>query len=56
MFTLSQIMIILLIFIAGFVSYRQFRYGDRKTGWTWIFIVAYWVVLTLKNMCDLFKW
>ena len=55
MFSVSQALIICLAVIAGFVSYRQFRFGDRKAGWTWIAIVAYWVVLTLKNMADLFK-
>lgn len=50
---ISPILVILLAIIAGYVSYRQFKYGDRKSGITWACIVAYWVVLTIKNLCDL---
>lgn len=47
------IVVILLALIAGYVSYRQYRYGDKKQGLTWAFIVLYWIVLTVKNLIDL---
>ncbi len=50
----SQLLVISLAIIAGVVSYRQYRHGDRKAGLTWMLIVAYWVALTLKNLADLF--
>ena len=50
---ITTILIILLALIAGYVSYRQYKYGNRENGLTWAFIVAYWVVLTIKNLCDL---
>lgn len=50
---LTTILVILLAIIAGYVSYRQYKYGDRKASITWAFIVLYWVVLTIKNLCDL---
>jgi len=49
-FTPSQIGIIMLIFIAAVVSVLQFQQKPKKA-WPWI--VGYWVVLTLKNICDL---
>ena len=49
----TTILIILLALIAGYVSYRQYRYGNKENAITWAFIVAYWVVLTIKNLCDL---
>ena len=51
----SKILVIFLALIAGYVSYRQFKHGDRKSGITWACIVAYWVVLTIKNLCDLLQ-
>lgn len=56
--SVSQILIICLAVIAGIVSYRQYKNGtpkDRRTAITWAFIVAYWIVLTLKNIADFFK-
>ena len=50
---ISQICIICLAVIAGIVSYRQYRHGDRQAGFTWALIVGYWIVLTLKNIADL---
>ena len=47
------VIVALLMIIAGIVSYRHYRYGDRKQGLTWFFIVLYWVVLTIKNLIDL---
>ncbi len=47
------IIVILLMLIAGIVSYRQYKYGNRDQALTWAFIVAYWVVLTVKNFIDL---
>lgn len=50
MFTFSQAAIIGLIFIAGTVSYLQVK---KKNAWYWI--IAYWVLLTIKNLFDLLK-
>ena len=50
---ITTILIILLAIIAGYVSYRQYKYGNKENSITWAFIVAYWVVLTIKNLCDL---
>lgn len=50
---ISQILIICLALIAGYVSYRQYRYSSRANSITWLFIVLYWTVLTIKNLCDL---
>lgn len=51
--TTSGYLVILLAIIAGWVSIRQYRHGDRKAGLTWALIVLYWVVLTAKNVFDL---
>ena len=50
---ISKILIILLAIIAGYVSYRQYKYTNRDNSITWFFIVIYWSVLTVKNICDL---
>ena len=50
---ISQILIILLALIAGYVSYRQYKYTNRDNAITWFFIVMYWAVLTFKNLADL---
>ncbi len=50
--TVSAYLVLLLAVIAGWVSLRQYRHGDRKAGLTWALIVLYWVVLTVKNICD----
>ena len=50
----SQAFITVLAVIAAWVSARQIRHGDRKTGVTWALICAYWIVLTLKNVFELF--
>lgn len=52
MMTPSQICVLLLIAVAFWVSVRQYRHGDRKAGLTWALIVLYWVILTVKNICD----
>lgn len=46
-------LIILLALIAGIVSYRQYKHGNRENAVTWALIVSYWIVLTIKNLCDL---
>lgn len=44
---LSQVFVLCLAGIAGWVAYGTYH------GWvTWKMIVAYWVILTLKNVCD----
>ena len=50
---LITIVVILLMVIAGIVSYRQYKHGNREQGLTWMLIVAYWAVLTVKNFIDL---
>lgn len=50
---ISKILVVLLALIAGYVSYRQYKHGDKAAGLTWACIVAYWIVLTIKNFCDL---
>lgn len=47
-----QIAIIMLAVNAAWVAVRQFRHGDRKAGLTWVLIVGYWVLLTIKNGLD----
>lgn len=47
MFTPSQICVYGLTFIAGYTAYRQYI---KKNPWPWV--VAYWVLLTIKNLCD----
>ena len=51
--SVSAYLVIGLAVIAGWVSVRQYRHGDRKAGLTWALIVLYWVVLTAKNLSDL---
>ena len=45
---ITQILITLLMLDAAWVAYRVFR---KKTVFEWIFV--YWVILTIKNLCDL---
>ena len=47
------ILVILLAIIAGIVSYLQYKNGKNNYSIMWAFIVLYWVVLTVKNICDL---
>lgn len=47
MFTPSQICVLGLIGIAAVVSVKQLK----KTN-AWVWIVAYWILLTIKNLCD----
>lgn len=47
MWTVSQILVLCLILIAGWVAVGLAR---KKVMWKWI--VLYWVVLTLKNAAD----
>lgn len=49
-FTPSQIGIIVLAIIAAIVSIYQIKQRPKKA-WPWI--IAYWVVLTIKNLLDL---
>ena len=49
-FTSSQICVIILIIIAAVVSVLQIK-QKPKIAWPWI--IAYWVMLTIKNICDL---
>lgn len=51
MITASQVAVICLILIAAYVSYLQIT---KKHAWRWI--VAYWVVLTIKNFFDWMRW
>ena len=44
---LSQAYVITLILIAAWVAYRIYAVGQA-----WILVIAYWIVLTMKNLCD----
>ena len=46
----SQILIIVLILIAATVAVGLMR---KQNMWKWI--IAYWIVLTLKNVSDFLK-
>lgn len=48
MFTASQIFVFLLMADAAWVAYLL---AKKKVAFNWIFI--YWVLLTLKNLCDM---
>ena len=48
---ISKIIILILIGISGYVAYRLSRKQNP-----WPFVVLYWVVLTIKNLCDLMGW
>lgn len=52
MLTWSQFCVIALMLIAGIVSYRQYKKDKKPDAMTWALIVSYWVVLTVKNLCD----
>ena len=45
---MSQLCVIALILIASWVAWRIYSVGQA-----WAYIIAYWIVLTLKNLCDL---
>lgn len=45
---ISKILVLFLAVDAAWVAYRVFR---KKTVFEWIFV--YWVILTIKNLCDL---
>ena len=47
---ISQILIIFLMLDAAWVAYGLAR---KRNMWHWI--VAYWIILTLKNLADYFK-
>lgn len=44
---LSQACVIALILIAAWVAYQIHAVGQA-----WVWIIAYWIVLTMKNLCD----
>lgn len=44
---LTQILIFALAFIAAYVAYGLYK---KRVMWKWI--VAYWLVLTIKNLVD----
>lgn len=48
--TPSQICVIGLIIVAAVVSVFQIKQKPKKA-WPWI--VGYWILLTIKNICDL---
>ena len=48
---MAQFFIILLCLDALIVAV-----GLAKKKNMWAFIVAYWVLLTVKNVCDLMRW
>lgn len=48
---MSQILIILLMVDAAWVAYGLIHKKNR-----WSYICAYWVILTLKNLCEYMKW
>jgi hypothetical protein len=54
--TISAVLVLILAVIAGIVSAMQWVNGQRNKSIMWAFIVAYWVVLTIKNVCDLAGW
>ena len=47
---IAQLLIFLLMADAAFVAYGLIR---KRNMWHWI--VAYWIILTLKNLADYFK-
>lgn len=47
--TLSQIFVFLLFLDAAWVAHGLWRKQNR---WKWI--AWYWVLLTMKNLCDLY--
>lgn len=52
---LSQICVLLLMIVAACVSVFQWAVADRAKSTMWGWIVAYWFILTLKNLFDLLK-
>lgn len=49
----SAICVLLLMLIAAVVSVMQYMNGRKNMSLMWGWIVAYWVVLTIKNFFDL---
>ena len=54
--SVSAILVLLLALIAAIVSAMQYVNGKQNHSIMWVFIMAYWVVLTIKNVCDLMRW
>lgn len=52
----SKILVLILAVIAGVVSAMQYVNGKKNHSLMWALIVSYWVVLTVKNICDLASW
>lgn len=46
---ISKIIVLLLMVIAGIVSFFQIKQNPKKA-WPWI--VIYWLTLTVKNLID----
>lgn len=44
---MSQLCVIVLIVTAAWIARRIYSVGQA-----WAYIIAYWIVLTLKNLCD----
>lgn len=44
---LSQACVIVLTLIAAWVAYQIYAVGQA-----WVWIITYWIVLTMKNLCD----
>lgn len=44
---LSQACVIVLTLIAAWVAYQIYIVGQA-----WVWIIMYWIVLTMKNLCD----
>lgn len=53
-FNLSAKLVLVLAVIAAVVSVWQAVLGDWSRAGCWCLIWAYWVVLTIKNLADLF--
>lgn len=54
--SISGVLVMLLALIAAIVSAMQWVNGKKNHSVMWAFIVSYWVVLTIKNVCDLMRW
>ncbi len=52
----SKMLVLVLVLIAAVVSAMQYAFGRKNHGVMWGLIVAYWAVLTIKNICDLVGW
>lgn len=51
--TISAVLVLVLALIAAIVSAMQYVNGKRSHSIMWACIVLYWIVLTMKNICDL---